>query len=153
MIERFRTIWMLSLGCVLTSAALALGADRPASEILKDIDAVKMPEVDRTKIRDQKYVQDYIKRRQETAQKRGKLILELYKAAPDNERVPELMVERWNNTALSGPEIKSLVQEIDDVLAHTKNDKFKVNGTYVKAQVTLLTSPATWVRQDRYLGD
>jgi hypothetical protein len=45
---RFRRVSMLSLGYVLASAALALGADRPASDILKDIDAVKMPALDRT---------------------------------------------------------------------------------------------------------
>ena len=69
---------MLSLGCVLASAALALGADRPASDILKDIDAVKMPALDRTKIHDQAYVQEYIKKREEATKTRDKLILELY---------------------------------------------------------------------------
>ena len=49
---RFRRVSMLSLGCVLASAALALGADRPAGDILKDIDAVKMPALDRAKVRD-----------------------------------------------------------------------------------------------------
>ncbi len=67
---RFRRVSMLSLGCVLASAALALGADRPASEILKDIDAVKMPALDRTKVRDQVYVQEYVKKRRKP-RKRG----------------------------------------------------------------------------------
>ncbi len=137
MLDRFRSIGMLSLGCVLASAALALGADRPASEILKEIDAVKAPELDRSKVRDQKYVQDYIKQAQEAAKTRGKLALELYKIDPDNKRIPELMVERWNNTAPAGTQMDSLMKEVDDVLAHTKNDKLKIEGTYVKAQVKL----------------
>ncbi len=135
---RFRRVSMLSLGCVLASAALALGADRPAGDILKDIDAVKMPALDRTKIRDQGYVQEYIKKSEEATKTRDKLILELYKAAPDNERIPALMAERWESMPPRGPQIDALIKEIDDVLAHTKNDKLKVEGTYVKAWAKLV---------------
>jgi thiol-disulfide isomerase/thioredoxin len=134
---RFRRVSMLSLGCVLASAALALGADRPASEILKDIDAVKMPALDRTKVRDRVYVQEYVKQHQEAAKTRDKLILELYKAAPDNERIPTLMAERWGSTPPGGPQIDALIKEIDDVLAHTKNNKLKVEGAYFKAHAQL----------------
>ncbi|HMF36386.1 MAG TPA: TlpA disulfide reductase family protein [Isosphaeraceae bacterium] len=134
---RFRRVAMLSLGCVLASAALALGADRPASEILKDIDAVKMPALDRSKLRDRVYVQEYVKQREEATKTRDKLILELYKAAPDNERIPTLMAQRWGSTPPGGPRIDALIKEIDNVLAHTKNDKLKVEGTYFKAQAQL----------------
>ena len=38
-------------------------------------------------------------KRREALEKRAGLILELYKAAPDhNERIPDLMVERWNDS-------------------------------------------------------
>ena len=36
-------------------------ADRPAEEILKELKAVKAPVLDRTKTKDQAYVQDYVK--------------------------------------------------------------------------------------------
>src|SRR5208337_355806 len=134
---RFRRVAMLWLGCVLASAALALGADRPASEILKDIDAVKMPALDRNKLRDRVYVQEYVKQCEEATKTRDKLILELYKATPDNERIPTLMAERWGNTPPGGPQIDALLKEIDDVLAHTKNDKLKVEAAYFKAQAQL----------------
>jgi thiol-disulfide isomerase/thioredoxin len=134
---RFRRVSMLSLGCVLVSAALALGADRPAAEILKDIDAVKSPALDRTKVSDRAYVQEYVRQSQEAAKTRSKLILELYKAAADNERVPALMAERWGNTPPGGPQIDALLKEIDDVLAHTKNGKLKVEAAYFKAQAQL----------------
>ena len=134
---RFRRVSMLSLGCVLASAALALGADRPASEILKDIDAVKMPGLDRTKVRDRVYVQEHVKQSQEASKKRDKLILELYRAAPDNERIPTLMAERWGSTLPFGPQGDALIKEIDEILAHTKNNKLKVEGTFFKAQAQL----------------
>ena len=75
--------------------------------------------------------------REEATKTRDKLILELYKAAPDNKRIPTLMAERWESTPPGGPQIDALIKEIDDVLAHTKNDKLKVEGTYVKAQAKL----------------
>jgi thiol-disulfide isomerase/thioredoxin len=128
---------MLSLGCVLASAALALGADRPASDILKDIDAVKLPALDPTKVRDRVYVQEYFKQHQEATKTRDKLILELYKAAPDNERIATLMAERWGSTPPGGPQNDALIKEIDDVLAHTKHDKLKVEGTFFKARAQL----------------
>jgi thiol-disulfide isomerase/thioredoxin len=138
--QHFRRISTLSLGCVLASVAVALGADRPASDILKEIDAVKMPALDRTKVRDQGYVQEYIKKREEATKTRGKLILELYEAAPQNERVPALMAERWGSTNPSGPQGDALIKEIDNVLAHSKNEKLKVEGTYVKAMAQVFKS-------------
>ncbi len=134
---RLRRDSMLSLGCVLASAALALGADRPASDILKDIDAVKMPALNRAKVSDRLYVQEYLKQRQEATAAKDKLVLELYKAAPDNERIPTLMTERWGNTPPGGSQIDALIKEIDDVLAHTKNEKLKVEGAFFKAQARL----------------
>ena len=38
-----RRSWVLAIGIMLASASLALAADRPADEILKEIDASKMP--------------------------------------------------------------------------------------------------------------
>jgi len=134
---RFRRLSMLLLGCVLAPAVLALGADRPASEILKDIDAIVMPEPDRARLNNRVYVQEYVKQREEAMTTRGKLILELYKADPDNERLSTLMVQRWASTPPSVPQVNALIKEIDDVLAHTKNDRLKVDGTFLKAQAKI----------------
>ncbi len=143
MSQRFRRVWMLSAGCILTTAALALGADRPAPDIIKDIDAVKTPAVDRSKIRDQKYIQEYLKQREEALQKRNKLILELYKADPNNERIPELMAQRWGSMPPYGRQYDSLIKELDDVLAHTKSDKLKLEATYFKAQAAIASERAS----------
>lgn len=131
---------MLSLGVLLASATLAVGADRPADEIVKELDAVKMPTLDRTKVRDRDYVQQFIKQRNEATEKRGKLVLELYKSAPDHKRIPELMAERWEGMPPFGDKVDALVKEVDDVLAHTGNAKLKVEGTFVKAKVELIRS-------------
>ena len=97
MTQSLRRNWVLAIGAMLASASLALGADRPVSDILKEIDASKLPVLDRARRSDQSYVQDYLKKRTEAMETRSKLILELYKAAPDNDRVPALMAERWGS--------------------------------------------------------
>jgi len=125
---------------MLATASLAFAADRPAGEILKEIDESKMPALDRTKIRDRTYVQDYIKKRNEAIGARNKLIFELYKTAPEDDRVPALMAERWGSTRPVGPEGDELLKEIDDVLAHSKNEKLKTEGTYFKAQAEIFKS-------------
>ncbi len=135
--RHFQRVGLACLGCLLTSTALALGADRPASEILKDIDSVKTPALDRAKVRDREYVQKYIKDRQEAVDKRRGLILELYKADPDNERIATLMAERWGNTSPAVDQIDNLVKEIDETIARTKNEKLKIEGLFMKAQATL----------------
>ena len=147
MTQSFRRGWVLAIGTMLASAGLAIGADRPVSEILKELDASKMPAFDQAKRGDQSYIQDFVKKRNEAIETRNKLILELYKAAPDNDRVPALMAERWGSKPPFGSEGDALLKEIDDVLAHTKNEKLKVEGTYFKAQTKVFKSQARRQRQ------
>ncbi len=121
-------------------AAMVLGwlstaparADRPAEEILKDLEAVKMPEIPAK--RDQDSIRKYLAERQEALEKRGTLIFELYKAAPDNPRVPELLGERWASLPPVGPQAAEVTKEIDEVLAKTDNPKLKVEGNFIKAR-------------------
>ena len=98
------------LGGWLISAGAATAADRPAEEILKELKAVKPPVLDKTKTKDQAYVQDYIKQRTEAVEKRSTLILELYKADPDNKQIPTLMAECWSNMPSVGPQGRRVEQ-------------------------------------------
>ncbi|MFI5458211.1 MAG: TlpA family protein disulfide reductase [Isosphaerales bacterium] len=135
-----RGTWVVAvLGGWILSAGTARAADGPAEAILKELDAAKAPSFDATKRSDQAYIQDYLSKRQAAMEKRSGLILDLYKAAPDHEKVPTLMAERWMNNA-NGPKAGELTKEIDDVLAHCKNEKLKLDGTFIKARVVLMTS-------------
>jgi len=134
-----KSVWAaVVLGSCVVSAGGARAADRSAAEIVKELDAVKMPSFDATKRGDQAYVQDFIAKRQAAIEKRAGLVLELYKAAPDHEQVPKLMVERWMNGSM-GPKAAEMTKEIDDVLAHSKNEKFKLDGTFIKARIELMS--------------
>jgi thiol-disulfide isomerase/thioredoxin len=120
------------------SLAPAVGDDRSADQIIKEIEGVKGPTLDRSKIRDQNYVREYMQKSQEAAEKVDRLVMELLKSAPDHPKLAKLMGERWNRMgAKARGEFGPLMKEIDSVLARTKNQAVKAEGTFFKAVVKL----------------
>ncbi len=71
----------------IASAATAMAADRSADEILKALDAVKMPAFDASRGSDSNYIQQIRKQFKEAGQQRDALILELYKADPNSPKL------------------------------------------------------------------
>jgi thiol-disulfide isomerase/thioredoxin len=66
------------------------------------------------------------------------LTVELFKTAPDHERLPKLMSQRWNRIAARAEgSFSDLLKDIDDTLAHTKNQELQVEGTFFKAVIKL----------------
>jgi thiol-disulfide isomerase/thioredoxin len=129
---------MVLVGSMAWSAP-ALSAERTAAQLLKEIDAVKLPTLDSRKEHSRATVLDNQIRRREAAEKRARLIRELYKVAPDNERSAVLMRERWDTVGKHPEKGKydELIREIDGVLAHSKSPKLKVEASFVKAQLKL----------------
>ena len=80
-------------------AAAALGAERSVQQILMAIDSPTMSAFDVKRLEDRKYLREYQARDLRRTEKRAELILELYKAAPNHERIPTLMVERWRRVS------------------------------------------------------
>src|SRR5262249_14234797 len=74
----------------------------------------------------------------EATQKRLKLILELYKIAPDHKRIPALMEERWR--LIGTPEktrYAELIAELDKVINQTKDEHLKIEAAYLRATLKL----------------
>jgi thiol-disulfide isomerase/thioredoxin len=128
----------MALASCIFSAAAARAADKSADEILKELDATTLPTFEPAKAKDQKYVQEFNSKRYSTTQKRSQLILALYKVAPDHEKIPTLMAERWAFNS-GGPFFGALKKELDDALATTKNEKLKAEARYAKAMLAFLT--------------
>jgi len=61
------------------------------------------------------------------------LILELYKVAPNHDRIPKLMAERWGIGLIDAPAAGEMRKEIDDVFAHTQNQKLKLEAAFFRA--------------------
>jgi thiol-disulfide isomerase/thioredoxin len=130
--------WLAAIfgfGLCMASTAPATADDRSAKEIIRDIDNVKFPLLDRSKIRDQAYIREFMAKNQEAGAKVDGLVMELYKAAPDHERITRLMSDRW---ARMGMRFDDLYKDVDAILAHDKNPKLRIEGTFAKARARLM---------------
>src|ERR1035438_9954221 len=126
------------LGGCLATAYVASGADRTAAQILKEIDAVKVTALDSQKTDKKALASDSQIKSRDAVQKRSRLILELYKIAPDHKRIPALMEERWKT--IGTPEktrYAELLTELDKVIARTKDKHLKIEGAYIRATLRL----------------
>ena len=96
--QRFATISLSLLsGLWLASTDRAVAGDRSPTEILKELDQVKLPAFDRAKLEDDTYGRESTSRREEAIQERAVLILESYKAAPEHMKIPSLMFDLWDS--------------------------------------------------------
>jgi thiol-disulfide isomerase/thioredoxin len=129
----------VTLGFCFVAVSSVQAADRSAAQILKEIDAVKLPTLDSKKKTDRSAVVNNQIMRRESAQKRARLIRELYKVAPDNKRILPLMEERWSTlgSQLEKGKYDELIHELDDVLAHAKDRKLKIEASFNRAQLKL----------------
>jgi thiol-disulfide isomerase/thioredoxin len=119
------------------SGAQAIAADRTADEILKELATVS-PKLDPAKARDATAVRQYRMEMQKAIPKRLELIKELYKSAPDHAQLATLLPERWMYLRQTGATPEAIYDEVVDALAHTKSDKIKLEGSYMKALVKLI---------------
>lgn len=105
---------VLAAPAVLPAAARAQEKqDRDAAAVLKDLDALHYADVDRSRIDDPEYVKSYLSSSDAHIKNRGRLIRELLKVAPENERLHELLLERWWDVddGLADPEFEKEVSK------------------------------------------
>jgi thiol-disulfide isomerase/thioredoxin len=129
-------------GSLMTTTA-ARADERSPAAILKEIDAVTMPVLDRSKVTDQAYVQQFIKETKDAMVRKAGLIGELYRADPENPRLATLLPERWRalSPMMTGrPDVTELAAELDEVIAKTRNAGLKKDAALWKAQIALYTA-------------
>ncbi len=116
------------------------GGDRSPGQILDALDGIELPSFDSGKKDDQPYVRQHLAKLKEATEKRAALIWELFQVAPDHERIPPLMAERWSvrRYGLAGDQVE---KEVADALARTRSPKLKVEGEYARAYTRLYDSP------------
>ncbi|HEY2156962.1 MAG TPA: redoxin family protein [Isosphaeraceae bacterium] len=103
--------------------APAVAADRPADEIVKEIEGIQPPKTRAESLQVQK--------------KHAALVGELLKAHPDDPRLAGFLPQRWMILATSGKSGEALA-EIDTRLAAAKDETQKVDATFLKARVVLI---------------
>jgi thiol-disulfide isomerase/thioredoxin len=127
------------LGGWVLFAPAVYAAGKSAEAILKEIDAVKLPVLDADKKDDRSAVRLHQINQREASEKRARLILQLYKAAPDHKRVPALLQERWKTIGmhLEGGRYNELLRELEQVAARASDKKLKIEASYIRAQLKL----------------
>ena len=125
----------------LALAPSAKAQDGKADKILKEIQAVEMPTLDQAKRQDNAAVTDYIAKQRLALGKKAELIGELYKADPTNDQLVTLLPQRWQAFMMEGPGKAGVLQkELDDVKAHAKNEKLKVEAAFTSTVMVLRSS-------------
>jgi thiol-disulfide isomerase/thioredoxin len=131
------------LGCLIFSVATATAADRPAPQILRDLDAIQKPSFDPSRQSDPGYMDQIRKEVMESAARRDALTFELFGSDPNHERLPELMRDHWRRLPPVGAAAAKLDQEITTVLARTRNDQLKAEAHFARAQAGLFKTQQT----------
>lgn len=105
------TFWPLALTLAALAAvpARAQEKDRTAAAVLKDLDNLHYAPVDQSKLNDPAYVKSYLSAMEAHIKGRSRLIPELLRVDPKNERLRELLRERWWDVddALAAPEFEN----------------------------------------------
>jgi thiol-disulfide isomerase/thioredoxin len=117
--------------------------DRAPDAILKDIDGVTMPVLDRSKQTDQAYVQQYVKEYKDAVARKAELIGALYRADPENPRLVKLLPERWRalSPMMTGRlDSTELAGELEEVLTKARNADLRKDAALWKAQIAYYTA-------------
>lgn len=131
----FNRSWIaMALTGWMVSSTIVLGADRSAEDILKALDRIKMPSVDRSRVKDRYYVEQFQRAYMEAADQRDRLILELKRTDLENVQLPPLMAEHWSRMMPFGPDASKREREIREVLEQSKNPRLKLEALFAKAQ-------------------
>jgi len=104
-------------------AASALAADRPADEIVREIEALQVPRAPADS-------------KKADAARKVELIGELLKGHPADPRLAVLLPNRWELLFGDG-KIDKVSAEVDSVLASTKDPALKVEAAYFHAELIL----------------
>jgi thiol-disulfide isomerase/thioredoxin len=135
-----RTFALSSCLALVVLSGSARAEDRKAEAILKEIDSVVMPTLDRSKVGDGAYVREYIAAQQKAMVKKAELIGELYKADPTNAKLVTLMPTRWMTLARTDPaKVKTVNAEIEKILAESKNPALNTEAAFSRAQLPMMT--------------
>jgi thiol-disulfide isomerase/thioredoxin len=125
---------LLSCGFVSSAGAADQAAPRTKDQILADINAAPLPQLDREKIKDTAYVRQYITDRNAAAAKRGELAQELYLVAPDAPELDKLLPERWN-WMIGTRKAPEAISEMDSYLSSHPGSPNTLNFATLRASM------------------
>jgi len=125
--------------CAALAATPEARADlRTPDNLVREIEAIELPQFDPSMKNDKVAVEKFVKRRTEAITRRADLIGELYKKSPDRPELTELLPQRWQSlVAADMTKAAAVTAEIDDVRAKSKDEHFKTEAGLLKALILL----------------
>jgi thiol-disulfide isomerase/thioredoxin len=133
--RRFVRLLALAFLVLVVPSGVAISGDRSSDVILAELDRDdSIPLSERATLS----VEQFRQRRKDQVARRSELILELYRANPDHERIPLLMPERWAILCRDPKNSVSLPREIDEVLFKSADKNLRLAGLSWKARVLIL---------------
>ncbi len=133
---------ILALALLAVTACTAL-ASESAEEMLGKINSIKNPVIDRTKTGDKEYIAQYYAGVDKANEERNVLILDFYKAYPENDDAGKLMVRRWSTmggsrTRPNKATLDKIITDIDSVLSAKPASSLKLEGSFLKARYQVM---------------
>ena len=108
-----------ALVVVLVLSAAASGADRPVDAIVKELEGLRPPVLDRSKLSDNEFRKAYSLELEKYMTRSQELTRELFHAAPDHPKVPTLLLSFWRRRVIMSPALSvGVAEEIDEALPH-----------------------------------
>lgn len=146
-ITRQRILFVvIALGMSLSSSAVA--DDRTADEILEAYKAVKNPVYDKEKKDDKEFMDKYWEDNRAANHNRAVLTGELFRAAPDHERLVRLMPSRWSILQGDSEYAKAIAEEMAQILADSPDSELAIEVHY--SNTTNLVSENTRGEEKNY---
>ncbi len=130
--------WLVVATCGVGGAA---EGERPAGEILRALDGVQIPRYDSSRKDDPSYEGAFLAQLRAATERRAALILELDRAAPEHERIPGLLAERWSVRPF-GLAADQLREEVEGALARSGRPEVRVEATHARARARIADGEA-----------
>jgi thiol-disulfide isomerase/thioredoxin len=131
-----RDFAVIALGIWLAASPSARAEGRPAEEILRDYRAVAYPKRDPAR-KDAMSIQEYRRAYNKAEARKSELALELFRAHPEHEQVPDLLRARWIITMMDASTAGATILEIDRAMPLFKDPKRAREAAYLKAIATI----------------
>lgn len=125
---RLHLVAWLSITFVGVLATVASSEERTVDAILREIDSIRIPQFDRSRMSDREYVRNVSEQRAKAIFRKADFIGELYRLDPNHRRLAELMPVRWKARQIGD------TREIDEVLAKTKDQALRREAAYQRAE-------------------
>jgi thiol-disulfide isomerase/thioredoxin len=145
----------------LAATIAARGDDPSVAAILKEIEAIRMPDYDASRREDEEYRRRYNREKDRVQRRKAELIGALYRADPENPELATLLPERWKilteivNRSRGTKVSWDLIAELNDAIARAPSVDMKKEAAYWKAYVASLSgqaSPATVAAIDAFIA-